>query len=71
MPMPLTMLRAGENSLITHVGGKPETRRFLEGLGFVVGTPIGVVSQIDGNVICSVKDARVAVSSEMAKKVFV
>lgn len=71
MPMPLTMLRSGESSIITHIGGKSETRRFLEGLGFVVGTPVTSISQIDGNVICSVKEARVAVSSEMAKRIFV
>ena len=71
MGMPLSLLRTGESSLITRIGGKPETRQFLEGLGFVVGTPITVVSEIDGNIICSVKETRVAVSKEMAQKIFV
>ena len=71
MPMPLTLLRSGESSIITRVGGKPETRQFLEGLGFVVGTPVTVISEIDGNIICSVKEARIAVSEEMAKKIYV
>ena len=71
MSMPLTLLRTGESSIITRIGGKPETRQFLEGLGFVVGTPITVVSEIDGNVICSIRDTRVAVSKGMAQKVFV
>ncbi len=71
MPMPLTLLKSGEGSIVTRVGGKPETRQFLEGLGFVVGTPITVISEIDGNVICSVKDTRIAVSKEMAKKIYV
>lgn len=71
MPMPLSLLGSGQSSIITHVGGKPETRQFLEGLGFVVGTPVSVITEIDGNVICSVKEARVAVSKEMAKKIFV
>ena len=69
--MPLSMLKTGETGLITRVGGKPETRQFLEGLGFVVGAPVSVVSEIDGNVICSVKNCRIAVSKEMAKKIFV
>ncbi|MDO5107582.1 MAG: FeoA family protein [Coriobacteriaceae bacterium] len=69
--MPLSLLRTGESSLITRIGGKPETRQFLEGLGFVVGTPITVVSEIDGNIICTVKEARVAVSKEMAQKIIV
>ena len=71
MSMPLTLLRTGESSIITRIGGKPETRQFLEGLGFVVGTPITVVSEIEGNVICSIRDTRVAISKGMAQKVFV
>jgi ferrous iron transport protein A len=69
--MPLTLLSTGESSLVTRVGGKPETRQFLEGLGFVVGTPVTVISEIDGNVICAIKDSRVAISKEMAKKIYV
>ena len=69
--MPLTLLKAGQSSIITRIGGKPETRRFLEGLGFVVGTPITVISEIDGNIICAIKDARVAISKEMASKIYV
>ena len=69
--MPLTLLQAGQSGVITRIGGKPETRKFLEGLGFVVGTPVTVISETDGNVICSVHEARVAISEQMAKKVFV
>ena len=69
--MPLTLLQAGQSSVITRIGGNPETRQFLESLGFVVGTPVTVISQIDGNVICAVRDARVAISKQMAKKVYV
>ena len=69
--MPLTLLKAGESSIITRIGGKPETRQFLEGLGFVVGTPVTVISQIGGNVICAIRDTRVAISEQMASKIFV
>ena len=69
--MPLTMLQNGQSSLITHIGGKPETRQFLENLGFVVGSPVTVVSTIGGNLIVRIRDARVAVSQEMAKRIFV
>ncbi len=67
--MPLSLLRAGERSLITRVGGNPETRQFLENLGFVVGTPVTVVSEISGNIICVIKDCRIAISKEMAMKI--
>ena len=69
--MPLTFLQAGQSSIITRIGGNPQTRQFLEGLGFVVGTPVRVINQIDGNVICAIRDTRVAISKQMASKVFV
>lgn len=69
--MPLTLLQAGQSGVIMRIGGKPETRKFLEGLGFVVGTPVTVISETDGNVICSVHEARVAISEQMAKKIYV
>ena len=69
--MLLTMLRKGDSSLITHIGGRPETRQFLENLGFVVGSPVTVVNDVGGNLIVSVRDTRVAISEEMARKIFV
>ena len=69
--MLLTMLRKGDSSLITHIGGRPETKQFLENLGFVVGSPVTVVNDIGGNLIVSVRDTRVAISEEMARKIFV
>lgn len=69
--MPLTMAKTGENNLIKKVGGKEEVRRFLENLGFVVGSPVMVVTQIQGNVIVNVKESRVAISREMANKIMI
>ena len=69
--MPLTMLKTGEKEIIKKVGGREDTRRFLENLGFTVGGEVTVVAQLGGNVIVSVKDSRVAVSREMAYKIMV
>lgn len=69
--MPLTMAKAGEENSIKRIGGKEETRRFLENLGFVVGSVVTVVNTIGGNMIVNVKDSRVAVSREMANKIMV
>ena len=52
--MPLTMAKEGEVNLIKKIGGREDTRRFLENLGFVVGGGVTVVSQISGNVIVNV-----------------
>lgn len=69
--MPLTLATAGEENIIKKVGGNPETRKFLENLGFVAGGTITVISEISGNVIVNVKESRVAVSKEMASKIMV
>ena len=69
--MPLTMVQNGEPTVIRRVGGKEETRRFLENLGFVVGGNVTVVSEIDGNLIVNVKDSRVAVGKDMAAKILI
>lgn len=69
--MPLTMAGIGEVNTILKIGGNEETRRFLANLGFVIGTEISVVSAIGGNVIVNVKDARVAVNSDMAKHIMI
>ncbi|MGN0714984.1 MAG: ferrous iron transport protein A, partial [Anaerovoracaceae bacterium] len=69
--MPLTFVQTGEESMIRRVGGKPEVKRHLENLGFVPGGRVTVISTIGGNLIVNVKDARVAISREMAQKIMV
>ena len=69
--MPLTMAKAGAINSIKKLGGKTEIRQHLENLGFVVGTPITVISEISGNVIVSIKESRIAISREMASKIMV
>ena len=46
-------------------------RRHLENMGFVPGTNVTVISVNNGNVIVNVKDARVAISKEMANKIMI
>ena len=69
--MPLSMVKPGETNTIKKVGGKEETRLFLEKLGFVVGSPVTVISVIAGNLIVNIKDSRVAIGKEMANKIMV
>nr|WP_330423940.1 FeoA domain-containing protein [Anaerobutyricum hallii] len=59
--LPLTMASQGEPMTIKKIGGKQETKKFLETLGFVVGGTVTVVSEINGNMIVNVKDSRVAI----------
>ena len=69
--MPLTRAETGRELEIRRIGGKEETRRFLESLGFVMGGFVNVVSMTGGDLIVKVKDSRVAISREMANKIMV
>ena len=69
--MPLSMAPEGQENVICKIGGKEETRLFLERLGFVVGAIVTVISEIQGNLIVNVKDSRVAIGKDMAGKILV
>ncbi len=69
--MPLSMSNPGEENVIKRIGGKEETRLFLEKLGFVSGAAVTVVSRAKGNLIVSIKDSRVALGKEMANHIMV
>ena len=69
--MPLTLVNTGEENIIKKIGGKPEVKKHLENLGFVVGGAVTVITTLGGNVIVNVKEARVAISEEMAQKIMI
>lgn len=69
--MPLNLAEAGEDNIIKRIGGKPEVKKHLENLGFVVGGNVKVISSLGGNIIVNVKETRVAISSEMAQKIMI
>ena len=69
--MPLPLANTGEEYLIRKVGGSPEVKKHLEDLGFVAGGTATLITVLNGNVIVKVKEARVAISEEMARKIMV
>ena len=69
--MPLTFIKEGETGFIKKVGGKEETRKFLENLGFVTGADVKVVSVANGNLIVNIKDSRIAIGKDMAARIMV
>ena len=69
--LPLTLAQVGEDNIIKKIGGHPEVKKHLENLGFVVGGNVKIVNSLGGNVIVNVKEARVAISEEMARKIMV
>lgn len=69
--MPLTLANIGEENIIKKIGGKKGVKKHLENLGFVAGGGVTVITTLGGNVIVNVKEARVAVSKEMAMKIMI
>ena len=67
----LARANIGEENIIKKVGGSPELKKHLEDLGFVVGGSVVVVNTLQGNVIVNVKESRVAISEEMARKIMI
>lgn len=69
--LPLTFCTTGESAIIKKIGGRADTKQFLENLGFVVGGEVKVISTINGDLILNIKESRVALSKEMASKIMV
>ena len=69
--MPLPLANIGEEYLIRKVGGSPEVKKHLEDLGFVAGGTATLITVLNGNVIVKVKESRIAISEEMARKIMV
>lgn len=69
--MPLTFAEQGVPQTIKKIGGKDDTKRFLESLGFVTGGSVIVISEAQGNMIVNVKESRVAISKVMASRIMV
>lgn len=69
--VPLIFSDVGVENTIKNVGGQEHVRLYLEKLGFVPGAAVTLVSEYAGNVIVRIKDARIAISKEMAAKIMV
>jgi len=68
---PLIYGDPGEESIIKKIGGSPEVKRHLENLGFTTGGSVTLISLVGGNVIVKVKEARIALDEELARKVMI
>ena len=69
--MPLTLAGVGDENTVKRIGGKKDVRKHLENLGFVAGSSVTIINTLGDNVIVRVKEARVAISAEMAQKIYV
>ncbi len=69
--LPLSLMQEGTSGKIVKVNGLKETKTFLEKLGFVNGSDITLVHEIQGNIIVNIKNTRIAINKDMANKIFV
>lgn len=69
--MPLSLANIGEPQIVKRIGGTPEVKKHLENLGFYIGGEVSIVNTLSGNVIVKVKESRVAISEELARKIMV
>ena len=69
--IPLSYANPGEESVSRKIGGSPEVKKHLENLGFIVGGTATVITSLNGNVIVKVKESRVAIDEEMARKIMI
>lgn len=67
--MPLTMVNTGQTVGIRRINGTDAVRQHLTELGFIVGDDVTVISNIGGNLIVQVKDARIALDAKMANRI--
>lgn len=69
--IPLSLAEKGEPQIVKKIGGNPEIKQHLENLGFNIGGEVMIVNALGENIIVKVKEARVAISDELARKIMV
>ena len=69
--MPLNVAQPGEENIIRKIGGSPEVKQHLADLGFAVGGTVTLLSVLGGNVIVNVKESRVALDADMARRIMI
>ena len=69
--MPLNLADIGEENTIKKIGGSREVKMHLENLGFQAGGTVNVISIINGNLIVKVKESRIAIGEDMARKIMI
>lgn len=69
--MPLNLVDKNKIYTIQRIAGNPDDAHRLEGMGFVPGTQVLVISEINGNFLIRVKGARIGLGREYVKRIIV
>ena len=69
--MPLNLVDMNKIYTILRVIGNEQVIKHLVELGFVSGSKVMVLSNVNGDFVVRVKDSRVAIGKELAKRIIV
>ena len=69
--MPLSLAEPEKEQTIRKIGGTQEVRQHLENLGFTVGGFFTLINVLGENVIVKVKESRIAIGADLARKIMV
>ncbi len=69
--MPLTLAPIGQELTIRKIVVEEKLKKHLENLGITINSKITILSQNGGNLICLVKEGRLALDKNTALKIFV
>lgn len=69
--MPLVIAECEKPQIVKKIGGSDEVKRHLENLGFTVGSTVTVINSLAGNIIVKVKESRIAINEDMARRIMV
>lgn len=69
--MPIVLAPIDKELVVLKIAANQDIKRHLEDLGIIVGSKVTLISKNGGNVICQIKDDRIALDTETAMKIFV
>ncbi len=69
--MPIYLADIMEGQIIRRISGSDKVRAHLNNLGFTTGEEIMLINRINDSVIVKIKGVSLAISNELAKKIFV
>lgn len=69
--MPLFLADCHQELEIIRITGNDKLKTHLKNIGFIDGQVIIIVNKIDKNLIIKVKDVSVALSHELAKRIYI
>ncbi|AMJ42278.1 FeoA family protein [Anaerotignum propionicum] len=67
--MPLLLAEIDIPYIIVRIAGREKERHHLESLGLIPNTVITVVSKFNNYILINVKDSRIGIGEDLAKKV--